>query len=205
MDIRTRILEAALRVFAETGYRGATTRRIAQEADVNEVTLFRNFGSKEELMRAAVQHEAELDQPAALPAHPDDPYEELTAWAREHHGRLYARSSVLRACLGESSEHPDMTNCVNAGPIRAGAELRRYLRLVRDQYGTQGIDVEVAAAMLMSVLFTDAIGRDVMPELYRFPLEEAPDRYAEFVLTSLGVTRSRHADQVRNGGSERKR
>ena len=145
MDNRIRILEAALRVFAETGYRGATTRRIAQEADVNEVTLFRNFGSKEELMRAAVQHVAQGDELARLPALPADAYAELTAWAREHHRRLYSRASILRACLGESSEHPDMTNCVNAGPVRAGLELRRYLHLVRDQLGDQNVDVEVAA------------------------------------------------------------
>ena len=47
MDVREQLLEAAVKVFAIAGFRGATTRRIAQEAGVNEVTLFRQFGSKE--------------------------------------------------------------------------------------------------------------------------------------------------------------
>jgi len=50
-DTEQRILDAALRVFASEGYTGATTRRIAEEANVAEVTLFRKFQSKENLLR----------------------------------------------------------------------------------------------------------------------------------------------------------
>jgi AcrR family transcriptional regulator len=187
MESRARILEAALRVFAETGYRGATTRRIAQEADVNEVTLFRHFGSKEELIRAALQHAAQEEE-ALLPPVPTRPYAELTQWALEHYRRLSARAPMIRTCLGESTEHPDMTECVSEGPVRVGTELRRYLQQLRDQGGASGsVDAEVAASLLMSALFTDAISRDIMPRLYRYPREEAPARYAEFVLRALGV------------------
>jgi len=44
-----KILDAALKLFAEKGYAGATTRIIAQEADVNELTLFRKFRTKKNL------------------------------------------------------------------------------------------------------------------------------------------------------------
>ena len=46
------ILAAAADLFAERGYRGTTTRAIAQRAGVNEVTLFRRFGSKKGLLVA---------------------------------------------------------------------------------------------------------------------------------------------------------
>ena len=51
MTAEQRILDAALKVFASEGYTGATTRRIAEEANVAEVTLFRKFQSKENLLR----------------------------------------------------------------------------------------------------------------------------------------------------------
>jgi AcrR family transcriptional regulator len=54
MAVRDQLLEAAARLYAETGYRGTTTRRIALQAGVNEITLFRHFGSKEALMREAI-------------------------------------------------------------------------------------------------------------------------------------------------------
>ena len=38
-DARTKILEVAAKLYAEAGYRGTTTRRVANEAGVNEVTL----------------------------------------------------------------------------------------------------------------------------------------------------------------------
>jgi len=57
MVSRERILEAAARVYARHGFKGATTRLIAIEAEVNEVTLFRTFGSKASLLEAVLlQH-----------------------------------------------------------------------------------------------------------------------------------------------------
>ena len=55
MDIRDRILEAAKKVYAQHGFRGATTRLIAIEAGVNEVTLFRQFKSKTALINEAAE------------------------------------------------------------------------------------------------------------------------------------------------------
>jgi AcrR family transcriptional regulator len=49
---RAKLLAAALRVFAEYGYAGASIRRIAQEADVALGLLYSHFGGKRELLRA---------------------------------------------------------------------------------------------------------------------------------------------------------
>jgi len=50
-DTKKRLLEATLKLISEKGYMGATTREIALEADVTELTLFRHFGSKERLFK----------------------------------------------------------------------------------------------------------------------------------------------------------
>ncbi len=44
-----RVIQAALRLFGRQGYTATTTRQIAQEAGIAELTLFRHFGSKENL------------------------------------------------------------------------------------------------------------------------------------------------------------
>ncbi|WP_301123929.1 TetR/AcrR family transcriptional regulator [Mycolicibacterium fortuitum] len=51
---REHIVEAARRVFEQTGFDGARTRDLAAAAGVNEALLYRHFGSKEELFEAAV-------------------------------------------------------------------------------------------------------------------------------------------------------
>jgi AcrR family transcriptional regulator len=51
---RRLILEAARRVFLETGFAGARTRRIAEEAGITEALLYRFFPSKLAIYEAAV-------------------------------------------------------------------------------------------------------------------------------------------------------
>lgn len=48
---KEKILDASLELFSAHGYASVTTRAIAEAAGVNEVTLFRLFGSKERLFR----------------------------------------------------------------------------------------------------------------------------------------------------------
>jgi hypothetical protein len=99
-SIRERLLDAAARVYAETGYRGATTRRIAQEAGVNEITLFRHFGSKTTLIFEAVRQVTLRTDCATLPATPGDPASELREWVREELEHLTKMRSILRTSLG---------------------------------------------------------------------------------------------------------
>ena len=48
-DRREQILNAASALFAQQGFRGTTTRLIADRAAINEAIIFRHFPSKEEL------------------------------------------------------------------------------------------------------------------------------------------------------------
>jgi AcrR family transcriptional regulator len=53
-DRREQILDVAMELFARLGFRGTTTRRIAEEARVNEAIIFRHFPSKEDLYWAII-------------------------------------------------------------------------------------------------------------------------------------------------------
>src|SRR3979411_3466816 len=78
MISRARILGAACRCSAQHRFRGATTRLIAIEAGVNEVTLFRTFGSKSALLEAVLEQYKRVDSEPAFPDEPSDPVAELT-------------------------------------------------------------------------------------------------------------------------------
>jgi AcrR family transcriptional regulator len=54
-EMREHILAAALMVFSRLGVREATTRTIAREAGVSEVTLFRHFKGKEDLVSKVLE------------------------------------------------------------------------------------------------------------------------------------------------------
>ena len=51
---RKQIVDSALNLFVEKGYKGTTTQEIAKSAGVSEVTLFRNFDSKKDIFMEGV-------------------------------------------------------------------------------------------------------------------------------------------------------
>jgi AcrR family transcriptional regulator len=59
VERRRLILVAAARLFAQRGFQGTTTRRIADEARVNEAILFRHFPTKKELYWAVIEAKCE--------------------------------------------------------------------------------------------------------------------------------------------------
>jgi len=50
------ILRAALDLLAEAGYRALTMEAVRERSGVGKATLYRRYGSKEELVRAAIVH-----------------------------------------------------------------------------------------------------------------------------------------------------
>jgi TetR/AcrR family transcriptional regulator len=55
---RQQLLDAGLRVFAERGFRGATTRQIAAAAGVTEAVIFQHFPDKDSLYAAILEQKA---------------------------------------------------------------------------------------------------------------------------------------------------
>jgi AcrR family transcriptional regulator len=55
---RLQILRIAVRLFSQHGFRGTTTKEIAQAAGVSEAMVFRHFATKEELYKAILDHTA---------------------------------------------------------------------------------------------------------------------------------------------------
>lgn len=112
---RDRLLAAAARIFARDGLTGATTRAIAREAGVNEVTLFRHFGSKERLLAAVVRQNF---GPAASPGPEDAPpatadlRADLVAHARRYNDRLTDHLPLIRAMIGEIHHHGEQERAV---------------------------------------------------------------------------------------------
>ncbi len=194
MTVRDQLLDAAARLYAETGYRGATTRRIALEAGVNEITLFRHFGSKDALMREAITRAGSSAAHQMLPDVPREPARELREWAKAHIAGLRQRRSLIRTCMGEIEEHPGIFSAPNSPPAIAAKALSQYLRRLREAGMAKAqFDETSASAMLIGALFADAMGRDIMPDLYGNDSDQAVEQYVQLFLRALGVGRRRSA------------
>lgn len=192
---RERLIDAAGRVYAAVGFRGATTRRIAEEAGVNEVTIFRLFGSKAALIEEALRKSTTIPPPpaATLPTEPVDPQVELTAWCDAHLQLLRRRRPVISQAMAEVVENPEMGPCVSYGSREAAADLKRYMQRmcelgmteVRLNEGGDDAEAHAAGAMLMAAIFGDVMGRDLMPHMYPRPASRAASLYVRLFLRAI--------------------
>lgn len=184
-DIRERILEAAARVYTEAGFRGTTTRRVAQQADVNEVTLFRHFGTKDALLKEAL---AQVHDPDTLPplGDPVAPREELDRWAWKLYERWYAGRHLIARVMGDLNEHPQIAPSLCDEPRNEHGVLTAYLERLRTSgLARSDFRPEASAGLLLGAIFTHAMLRDHFGE-HLPPAREVIREYVALVLTSLG-------------------
>ncbi len=183
-DTRDKLLDVTARIYAEGGYRGTTTRRIAQEADVNEVTIFRHFGSKDALIRAALLR---LDRAVAAPIDDTsaDPYARVLDWSRATHAKFFTQRAVVRRVIGDVNEHPDISP-VCAEPDHDTGEIARFVLDLHERGLTSTVTNPMAAShQLISSLLLDAIWREFVPLMP--PPEECVVEYVQLFFRAIGA------------------
>ncbi len=175
---RQRLLDAAARVFARDGLTGATTRAIAREAGLNEVTLFRHFQTKERLLAAVVGQNfgpgSARAQPAPIPE-TGDLRADLTAHARRYDRLLQENLPLIRAMIGEIHHHSDHERQVFKAILRP---LREELIARLQSARAQGYLRTDASPALLADLFNGMIFTGVLRRASpHVKLEYAPAAY----------------------------
>ena len=142
---RDRILAAAIEVFAHAGIAGATTREIARMAAVNEVTLFRQFQSKEQLLTAAIDRVCAL-QIEALSRQEEwtqDLTVDLMQYAILVSDTMETNEDLIRVFISESKRHPDSARQILQTAFEGLRDgLIEYLRSGQ-QAGTVRLDLDL--------------------------------------------------------------
>jgi AcrR family transcriptional regulator len=105
-----RLIEAARAEFGDKGIEAATTRGIAERAGCNEVTLFRNFESKQKLLQAVVAETSEEFRVLSecRSDFSGDLLADLSRFAEVYDDSLQRCEGMARAMIGESRRRPTM-------------------------------------------------------------------------------------------------
>ena len=110
---RQRLIDAALALLTQQGITETTTKQIAELAEVNEVTLFRQFGNKQGLVLAVLEESEMFTRLAtALGQNIDrtcSPDQRIRTYAQSFLELLDAAPELLRSIVGESSKSPTET------------------------------------------------------------------------------------------------
>lgn len=162
---RDRILSASLALFSQKGYLGATTREIASEAGVAELTLFRHFPRKEliieEIMRSRSALSAVRDvMPTVrkLPCH-----EALFSIAEVFLATLRERRDLVKIFLAECSRYPEQVKTMHVSFMAELFEtLASYLRDLQKKKIIRRIELTSAAQAFFGIFYAYFISREIL-------------------------------------------
>lgn len=172
-DARARILDTALETFSANGFKGTTTKAIARKAGVNEVTLFRHFGSKKNLFYAVIDREAKV-RTGILDVRLEpgtDMVEDLTGLGRAMYPLMAEKARLLRMIMTEVENEPEIWTHISPVPSEAISVIAGYFEKARKKGMLRdGVDSRIAALGLFSFFFRSLVshaflGDDVFVEM----------------------------------------
>lgn len=124
---RQRIIQAAVKVFAEQGYTKATTRRIAAVADVNEVTIFRHFGNKQNLLAEVIQMHTDLtDLRQVMESLSGNYREDLHRLGMYFIAEMTKQREIFRVVMCDLQHVPELKEMMMHGPAQMRQMLTEY-------------------------------------------------------------------------------
>ena len=190
-EVADRILDAAAEEFENAGYAGATTAAIARRAEVTEAQIFRFYGSKQELFRAAIfkplnRHLVAFQDANPAPLGDDTTMREM---ARRYIGELQdfveQHSRMFMSLIVASAYSPEATS-----PVSEMEGLLAYFEQGASLMTSRiGDDARVAPKLMVRVSFV-AVLASLMFKDWLFPAGMARDgdireAIADFVIDGI--------------------
>lgn len=180
-DARQRILQAAARLFVEKGYARTTTRAIANAAGVNEVTLFRHFGSKKELFSAVVDAYGGPALSSAMAEQLSGDYrQDLLFMGNLLMQTLIERWDALRFMMCEAGQFPEVRQILAENPRHLRRGLAAYLQMQMAQGRVRPLHAEAAALAFWNLFFAYMSSQWLLDEALDPPLSNE-EIVAQFV------------------------
>lgn len=160
---RQRLVNAALELFAAQGVTETTTKQIAELAEVNEVTIFRQFGNKHGLLLAVIEETAvftNLGQNLIQQARQTSSiYQALKDYATACLQALERIPEVVRSVVGESGQYPaENREALGQGFTQANRYVAEYFATVINSGQLQThLPAEKLASLLNGMLLGYAV------------------------------------------------
>lgn len=171
-DVRTHLMEAALRAFAERGYTGASIRDIAAEAQVAPGLLYHYFSGKEALLQALFERSAGLVMEAfARAAAVPEPRARLGALVRVSADLVREHEDFWRISYGVRFQH-EVVAGLGAGIAAQSTVYTQLFTALLTEIGRSDADLE--ARLLFATL--DGVFQHYVLDPTHYPLDAVVDR-----------------------------
>ena len=177
-----KIIEATFGILQSEGFAKATTKRIAAEAGVNEVTIFRNFKNKKNLVEVTKEYYLQilLDKLGEVFDFNED--DEIEDYLQSNFIGLLnlpeSDFSVIKVAMEEVRDGPDTKRLITRVTSSIIAKLNEFFKSQIEKGNVREVDSMVLAVMCFSLTFQSV----VLWKIYDMDSSIENERYGEVFL-----------------------
>jgi AcrR family transcriptional regulator len=198
------ILHGAMELFAEKGFRGATTREIARHLGISEALMFKYFPSKEALYRAIIQKRTDGSEEMFFPKEAIQAKDDRQVFR-----------SVASYLISKNSEDPTFMRLIQYGALE-GHELSKiffethamertkllskYIRQRIKEKAFKKVPPLLAARAFMGMILHYVQSQEIydLKKFFHFSQKKVVETFVDTFLNGLT------GDPEKNGNSRRK-
>jgi len=187
-NTRDRIIRAAIELVDEKGYKGATTRAIAERAEVNEVTLFRNFGNKKGILDAAIEKYSFFDEISEIMKKNIvwDLEKDLQMLSEQYQRIITSKRKIILISLREEGRFPELDEAIRKLPLVYRNIISDYFKEMINLDKMKAVDPDVAAINFIYLNFGYFFLKDRLPEKEgKISIDTFSKQYVSMFIQSL--------------------
>lgn len=161
-DKQQKIAETAVKMFAEKGYANTSTSEIAKEAGVAEGTIFRHYGTKDNLLLSVILPFIKESLPSMAETVFEEVYSEdksfeefLRAFIRNRRSFISENQELFKVIVKELLYSDELKK--ELLPFFSEIVLSRLLKMI-DHYKSRGEIIELPSEKILKMMFTVIIG-----------------------------------------------
>jgi len=173
---RSRILQAAQRLFARRGFDGTTTHDLAEAAGVAEGTLFRHFENKKAiLVEVVTQGWVEILTDLLTELSEMGSYKAIAQVMKKRMLNLHQNADLLRVCFMEAQFHPDLRDRIQAEVIVKMTDVAEaFFQTAMERGIYRTMNPRVVAQVFLGMFTVAGFSRDTL-----MPEQSSPDAMKE--------------------------
>ncbi len=156
-----KIMRATFRILQKEGFAKATTKKIAAEAEVNEVTIFRKFQNKNNLVETTKEYYLQILLKQLEEIFDFNEDDEIDDYFQKNFIELLDRSDkdfrIVKISLEEVREIPDKKQLISRITDTVINKLEDFFKLQIEKGKIRAVDSRVLAGMCFSLTFQSVI------------------------------------------------
>jgi AcrR family transcriptional regulator len=164
------IYYAVIQVVSERGYTSTTTKQMAEAAGVSEVTLFRKYQNKAQLVRQAIAFIVDQSDFTSAAEYSGNIQADLIRIVQAYQGSAMKHGIFIATLFTEVSRHPELVNSLNM-PLDVFIDFGKLIA----RYQVQGIlqqehPLQAVTALLGPLMAASLLG-NIVPDSQLLPID----------------------------------